>query len=173
MYFFWTHFKKKYTNNAVIKQNNILKKMETGGILPFKLVDINGNSFDSSDLKGKLAFVNFWASWCDPCVREFPSLLKLVKHFKGKLVLVAISQDDDKKDMLNFIKAFHADIPNVHLLWDPEHTLSHKYGTYKLPETFMVGPDLKLIRKIIGVESWYTPDSIEYIKEIIDSYKKK
>ena len=166
------YLNKKYSNQEVGQVNSILEEMEAKGIRPFELVDFKGNKFSSEQMNGKMTFINFWASWCDPCVREFPSMLSLVKHFKGDLILVAISNDENKEDMMNFIKAFDADIPGVYLLWDPERRVSEQYGTFKLPETFMVGPDLKLIRKIVGVEKWYTPSAIEYMDDMIRSYKK-
>lgn len=172
MYFSWQHFKHRYSNQEIAKTNLLLSEMEQKGIPAFELPNLKGEFFSSEQMRGKLVFINFWASWCDPCVREFPSMLSLVKHFKGELLLIAISNDENKEDMESFIKAFEADIPGVHILWDPERKVSELYGTYKLPETFMVGPDLKLIRKIVGIEKWYTPGSIEYISDVIQSYKK-
>lgn len=171
-FYFGGHLNKKYGNAEVTKTNEILNKMTDEGITAFELEDIHGKKVSSDVLKGKLGIINFWASWCDPCVREFPSMLSLVKHFKGELILVAISNDENFDDMMSFVKAFDADQPNVYMLRDPDRKVAEQYGTYKLPETFMVGPDLKLIRKIVFVEKWYTPSSIEYISDVIESYKK-
>ena len=169
--FAWNHFKSAYENNEMSKTSAVLDKMELSGIPKFELMNLSGEKVSSDVLKGKLSFINFWASWCDPCVREFPSMLSLVKHFKGELILVAISNDENEEDMKSFIRAFDASIPGVYILWDPKREVTEKFVTYKLPETFMVGPDLKLIRKIVGIEKWYTPSSIEYIEDMIQSYK--
>lgn len=167
MYWSWQHFKKRYTNDEVSKRHSLISQMSEEGIIPFKLKTLDGKDYSSEDMRGKLAFVNFWASWCDPCVREFPSMLNLVEHFKGKLILVAISNDENKEDMENFAKAFGAKRENVYILWDPDRKVSSSYGTNQLPETYMVAPDLKLIRKIIGVEKWDTPDAKDYLSDVL------
>lgn len=172
-YFLSEYLRTRDSNTHVAKNNDILTKMEQQGIPAFTLPHIDGSLFSSQQMQGKLIFINFWASWCDPCVREFPSMLSLVKHFKGDLIMVAISNDENKDDMMNFVKAFEGNIEGVHFLWDPERKVTREFGTEKLPETYMVGPDLKLIRKIVAVETWYTPSSIEYMADVIASYKKK
>lgn len=173
MYSFWGHFKQRFENKEIGRQNQILDSMESQGIPPLSLPTLSGDKFSLDLIKGKVAFINFWASWCDPCVREFPSMLQLVDHFKGDLVLVAISNDENKEDMENFVKAFGAKRKNVYILWDPKREVSESYGTTKLPETYLVGPDLKLIRKIVGVEKWFTDGSRRYLGELIDSFKEK
>ena len=155
---------------AVLQKGELLTKMETQGVPSFELPNVNGDRFALKEVAGKLILINFWASWCDPCVREFPSMLKLVEHFGGDLVLVAISNDENEEDMRNFISAFGANIPNTYFLWDKDRSVASSYGTDKLPETFLIRPDLKLLRKILGIEKWYTPGSIRYINELLVEY---
>ena len=155
---------------AVLQKGELLTKMETQGVPSFELPNVSGDRFALKEVAGKLILINFWASWCDPCVREFPSMLKLVEHFGGDLVLVAISNDENEEDMRNFISAFGANIPNTYFLWDKDRSVASSYGTDKLPETFLIRPDLKLLRKILGIEKWYTPGSIRYINELLVEY---
>jgi thiol-disulfide isomerase/thioredoxin len=172
MYAFWSHFKTRFENQEIDQRNELLHLMETQGVPAFSLPNAEGETISSEVMKGKVAIINFWASWCDPCVREFPSMLQLVEHFKGELILIAISNDENKEDMLNFAKAFAAQQDHVYILWDPKQEVSAKYGTFKLPETYLVGPDLKLIRKIVGVERWYTDGSTRYLADVIESFKE-
>ncbi len=150
---------------------SLIKQMEQNGIPEIQGKYLDGKPFDAKKLKDKVLIVSFWASWCDPCVKEWPSMLKLVEHFKGKLVLVAISHDYTLEDINSFLNVVKARKPNVELLWDKEGMMAKKFGSSILPENYIVGRDGKLIRKIVGVEQWYSPDAIEYFTGLIEKSK--
>ncbi len=145
----------------------LIKKMEREGIPEFELKDIESRVFHLDQVKGKVLIVNFWATWCDPCVREFPSMLRLVDHFKGEVQLVAISSDTDLNDIQNFLSAFDGHRENVHILWDPAFTVAKMFGTLKLPESYIVNRDLKLHRKIVGLESWDHEAVLDFMKGVV------
>jgi len=79
-----------------------------------------------------------------------------------------VSSDFSKKDIEVFVKAFEGNKDNVELLWDKDAKVSKSYGTTKLPESYLVGRDLKLIRKIIGIEEWYNKSAKEYMQTLVD-----
>lgn len=147
--------------------NNQFESMKQNGI-----PDIKGNLLDGSPFvlaksqtKG-IIIVNFWASWCGPCVEEFPSLLKLTRMFNGKVKLVAISLDTEKKDMIEFLNIYSASKePHVVLLWDPESKISEPFGTNKLPESYVVTGDLKLLKKVAGSIDWLREDVVQFMKD--------
>ena len=87
----------------VPEEVQVLNQIEKKGVPEFELKDLDGNKVSLSDYKDKVVLINFWASWCEPCVDEFPTLIKLIKHFKGEMVLLAISADYTESDMNNFI----------------------------------------------------------------------
>ncbi len=149
------------------EQFTLIDKMEKVGVPDFSLVRLDGSEFRLKNLSGKLVILNFWASWCNPCVEEFPSLIKLVEKFNGELQLVAVSADEDKKDMDAFLKAFGLPKPNVEILWDKEKKTSPKYGVSKIPESFLISRDQKLIRKVVGIEDWYTEGSLLYFGDLL------
>jgi thiol-disulfide isomerase/thioredoxin len=151
-----------------------LGELEKNGVPDFTLEDLAGQPVRLSDFKDKTVILSFWASWCDPCVAEFPSMVKLVEFFKGQVVMVAVSADHTKEDIMSFLKPYGGQPPpHVVVLWDKEKTIPELYGTEVLPESFILGRDLKLVRKVAGSEDWFTPGAIELFKEITGQGKPR
>ena len=146
----------------------LITQMEQQGVPDFTLEKMDGSPFKMSENEGTITIVNFWASWCNPCVEEFPSMLKLVEHFGGKLRVIAISTDDDKKDILVFLKAFGLPKPGFDVVWDKNKDVMKRYGIEKVPESFLIGKDGKLIRKVLGIENWISNGAIDYFQQMID-----
>ena len=167
VYFTYRHFSPNLSVNRPSDSIQILKKLETVGIPSFEALKLDGGSFKSSEIADKVTIINFWASWCNPCVTEYPSLLKLVQNYKGEVILLAISMDDEKKDIENFLKAFGSDKVSVRILRDQDKKISEMFGVQKLPESFLFGRNGKLIRKIVGVEDWYNPNSLSYFDMLV------
>ena len=131
--------------------------------------DLNGKDIQLSQFKGKVVVVNFWASWCGPCIEEVPSLIKLLKTFPNDLELIAISGDSNQADIDSFMKSFPEmkTLPNIHIVWDADKSLAQKYQIFRLPESFLLNKELKLIKKISGTIDWHTEDAIAYIKQVV------
>lgn len=148
-----------------------IEEMETKGIPRFEGDTLQGEKISVEDFAGKVVVVNFWASWCGPCIEEFPSLLKLAEELKGELILIAVSGDSSEEDARKFMRQLRDwEKPWIKIVWDKNLSISQRYGVDRLPESFIAGPDLKLVKQIIGSINWYTPDSVEYIREVL---KKK
>lgn len=155
-----------------IKKLSTLDSMETRGIPSFEAKDFGGKDFKLEDLSGKTVIVNFWASWCGPCVEEVPSLLSLVSAMGGKLHLVAVSGDSSREDIEAFLKAFPGmKGPNVTLIWDEDHSVTRQYGVDRLPESFLAGKGLRLAKKIVGGIPWHTKESESYISDLYGKEK--
>jgi thiol-disulfide isomerase/thioredoxin len=146
-----------------------LSEMEAGGVPDFTLGDLQGASVRLSDFKDRIVILSFWASWCDPCVAEFPSMIKLVNTFKGgEVVLVAVSADHSKEDIESFLRPYGDRLgPNVKILWDSDMSLAQRYGTEVLPESYILGPGLKIIRKVSGSEDWSAPGAMAFFKQLV------
>jgi thiol-disulfide isomerase/thioredoxin len=150
--------------------SNAKKMVQLKEPLPeFSAKTLEGKELQLSQFKGKVVVVNFWASWCGPCIEEVPSLIKLLKAFPNDLELIAISGDSNQADIDSFMKSFPEmkTLPNIHVVWDEDKSLAQKYQIYRLPESFLLNKELKLIKKISGTIDWHTPDAIEYIKQVI------
>ncbi len=165
---FWRSYSEKLTRGMEAPPaHKILNEMEEKGVPEFSLKQPNGEPLKLSDYKGKIVLLNFWASWCEPCIKEFPSMISLVEKMKGELILLAISADYEEQDMKNFLKAFKVDSPYIYVAWDKDQETAKSYGTFTLPESYIIGKKGELIRKVSGIEEWDTPDAIEYFESLI------
>ncbi|WII73279.1 TlpA disulfide reductase family protein [Bdellovibrio sp. 22V] len=144
-----------------------LEVMEKEGVPNFETKDLNGTSFDLKSYQGKVVILNFWASWCAPCIEEVPSLIKLVKEFKGDVQLIAVSGDSNREDIEVFMKSFpELKDTNIKIVWDEDRALMKQYQVSRLPESLVINPEQKLAKKLVGSIDWYNQDSIAYIKTL-------
>lgn len=108
--------------------------------------------------------LNYWASWCPPCIAETPSLIKFVNTHK-QFQLMAISQDSSTKDIEDFIKTFPGlRNENTEVIWDDSKELSRKMNVEKLPETFIYALRTHKVLKISGSTNWEDPELLTYIE---------
>ncbi len=168
MWWGWSHYNAFLTQGSQAPESiRKLNLIEREGVPEFSFKDLKGKEWSLSDFKGKVVILSFWASWCDPCIEEFPSLLNLIKHFDGKVVLLAVSADNSMDELETFLKAFDADKPHVYISWDKARELARSFGTIVLPESYLIGVDGKLVRKVAGVEDWSDPMAIRFFDELL------
>jgi len=129
------------------------QKMEIGKTAPdFVLQDSSGKVWQLSKLKGKVVFVNFWATWCKPCRDEMPSIEALNKAMAGKpFQMLTIAFNDDPERANNFAKNLGATFP---VLGNPREELSQAYMITGVPETFLIDTEGILRHKFIGPYDW-------------------
>ncbi len=116
-----------------------------------------------SQLRGKPVLLNFWATWCPPCVEEVPSLVALQQQMGGKVVVLAVSMDVDEEAYKTFTAKR---MPGVLTVRDPDHKSSEMYGTFAYPESFLIDKDGKIERKFIGPVEWTSPEMVEYFGKL-------
>lgn len=116
------------------------------------------------DLKGQVVVLNFWATWCPPCVEEMPSLVNLQSRLKDKGVTVfAVSLDVDGDAYKKFLKDHNIALLTVR---DPEKKSSDLYGTFKYPETYIIDRQGVIRRKFIGPVDWNQPEIVSYLQRM-------
>ncbi len=145
-----------------------LNRMSQEGVPNFELIDIAGEPLSLDDYDDRIILLNFWASWCEPCVAEFPSMMRLLRRYPDEMVLLAISADHNEEEMMAFLRVFGAEEPNLRVAWDRQMEVARLYGTQVLPESYIIGPGRRLIRKVAGVEDWDTPGAQQYFAEIVE-----
>jgi thiol-disulfide isomerase/thioredoxin len=110
--------------------------------------------------------INFWATWCPPCVEELPALEYLSRQLERMDVssprLVTISVDESRNDVLGLFDMM-ASKPTLIVLHDPERKLAEQFGTSKYPETYWIRKDGKIIRKWVGPQAWLSADVLRYL----------
>ncbi len=149
-----------------LKPHEIYDQMKRDGPPVAEMTDLDGLDIKLSDYHGKILIVNFWASWCAPCVDEIPSLTKLRDLFKDQLFVVAVSSDQSREDIVAFRKSFPAfGEPNIWIVWDETKGLIKKFGIAKLPESVIFGKDGKAIKKIVGSIDWMSEEAQTFMRE--------
>ncbi len=134
----------------------------------FKRFDKPG-SIDLSKYRGKVIFLNFWASWCPPCREEMPSMEQLARKYKGRdLVMIAASQDDDQAQLRAFLKQVMPDgelVMEVGL--DPGGQTAKLYGTQLLPETYIIDRDGRVVARFVNKYDWMRPEVDRFIERLL------
>ncbi len=132
----------------------------------FTLPGLDGKMVSLADQKGKVVFLNIWATWCPPCVDEMPSLEKLHQQLKGaEFEILAVSIDKNGAEaVLPFMKKHNLGFT---ALIDSKESLKYKYQTTGVPETFIIDRNGIIVEKVIGPRNWATPDAISYFQNLI------
>ncbi|MCU1284498.1 MAG: Thioredoxin-like protein [Acidobacteriales bacterium] len=115
------------------------------------------------DFRGKVVVLNFWATWCPPCVEETPALVALHSQMKDRITILAVSLDQDQNAYNKFIKDHGIQFLTVR---DAEFKSSTLYGTFGYPETYIIDSKGILRRKFIGPVDWTKPEIIEYLSNL-------
>ena len=131
----------------------------------FKIVSDSGRTYTRSDFGGKLLVLNFWASWCAPCVQEVPSL-EAFQHVMGPegVVVLGVSIDTSQKRYEQFLRRFRVDFPTAR---DPDANISSNYGTFQIPETYLIDSTGKVREKIISNQNWVDPQFLDRVKTML------
>ena len=117
-----------------------------------------------SQLKGQVVVLNFWATWCPPCIEEMPSLVEMQQRMKSKGVTVlAVSVDVDESAYKQFVKDHNVNLMTVR---DPSGNSSGLYGTFKFPETYVIDRNGVMRRKFIGAVDWTQPEITEFLSKL-------
>ncbi len=134
---------------------------------PFSIKDLSGRIVEPAQFKNKVLIVNFWASWCGPCVEEFPSLIKLIETYKNDVVLVAVSGDESEDAVRQFIKNYQLEGLPVFVAWDRDRSIAALYGTNKLPESYVFAKENRFFRKIEGTKNWGSPAFVRTFESLV------
>jgi peroxiredoxin len=125
----------------------------------FTLKALNGREVSLSDYRGKIVFLNFWATWCPPCRIEMPSMEKLYQGFKGKdFVILAVSVKESKKVVEKFVKDYKLNFP---VLMDPEGRVGREYMVFSIPTTYLINRHGGIIGQALGPRDWAGEDSFK------------
>ncbi len=146
-----------------------LEKNDFKTLPGLELRDLKLSNVDLEALtKDKIVIINFWASWCEPCAQEFPSMIKLLEQFKDKIVILAPSHDNNLEDIQTFAQAFSLDSAHgMELLWDKDLKAGKAFQVNKLPESYIFGKDGKLLRKVVGTRDWFNEDARMYFDSLL------
>jgi thiol-disulfide isomerase/thioredoxin len=129
----------------------------------FEAKTMNGKIVKLSDFRGKIVLLNFWASWCPPCLEEFPSLNELAKKFP-EVVILAVNEGE-KIEIVNEFR--HRTGYSFIFLTDENFEIGKKYGISRIPRTFLIGKSGEIIEVVKGAIDWSHPQNIDEIRRLV------
>lgn len=117
-----------------------------------------------SSLRGKVIVLNFWATWCPPCVDEVPSLVKMQALMRDQVTVFAVSVDEDEAIYRKFMHDYGAE--GLLAVREPSRRSADLYGTTGYPETFIIDRNGVVQRKLVGPVNWTDPEVIAYLRQV-------
>lgn len=134
------------------------------GPIPIKLKDIDGNAVSKDDFTGQVTIVNFWATWCPPCIEEIPSLNRLKKKMAGlPFELISINYAEDNKTIREFMKTVNVEFP---VLLDQNGDFAEKWNVISYPSTFIIDAKGTIRYGVNAAIEWDDPEVIQKIKSL-------
>jgi thiol-disulfide isomerase/thioredoxin len=133
---------------------------DAAGLESIKLIDLSGQEIDMSEFRNKTVFLNFWATWCKPCLQEMPTIERAQKELKDKNVIFLLASDESLEQIKGFKerRAFQFRYVQVQNLAE--------LNIQALPTTFIFDPEGKLVFSEAGFRAWDTSESIDLITKI-------
>jgi thiol-disulfide isomerase/thioredoxin len=153
-------FQQTYAANAELKPWPADKKLEE-----FTLPDVKNIKHALSDYKGKVVLINFWASWCPPCITEMPELTKLKQQFAEQpFEIIALNVGEKRYRVRKFVKLVNFSLP---VLLDTSSETFNSWGVKTLPTSFLIDGDGRVRYRIRGNPGWDQKETITAIEKLI------
>ncbi|MFQ5485048.1 MAG: TlpA family protein disulfide reductase [Desulfobacterales bacterium] len=136
----------------------------------FILRDLNGNQVSLVDHRGKIVFLNFWATWCPPCRIEMPSMEKLHNRFKNDdFIILAIDLQENREQVKRFKERFKLTFT---ILLDSDGKVGATYGIRSIPATYLVDRNGYLIGGALGARDWASDDAFQLFEHLLEEPMK-
>lgn len=127
----------------------------------FHLTTNKGSTVTNTSFGGELLLVNFWATWCPPCVEEMPSLEQFHRKYGPRgVVVLGVNVDQGEQLYQRFVERSGITFANA---FDPEAKIGARFGTFRYPETYLIDRKGRVLEKFVGAELWTSADTIERI----------
>jgi peroxiredoxin len=135
-----------------------------GSSAPDFTVQDSDHKVTLSQFRGQVVVLNFWATWCPPCIEETPALIKMQRRMKDKgVVVLAVSIDVDENAYHKFLKDYGVNMVTVR---DEDQKAATLYGTHGWPETYIIDRNGIIRRKFIGPVEWNSPEVTEFLNKL-------
>jgi cytochrome c biogenesis protein CcmG/thiol:disulfide interchange protein DsbE len=135
---------------------------QIGRIAPVFTVSDGQHSVNLASLRGKVVVLNFWASWCAPCIEEMPSL-EALHHELPQVQIVAVASDEDFAQYQAYVLQHHIDLDTV---FDEKQASNALYGSFRFPETYIIDKQGVVRRKLIGAQEFTSPSFVTYLRNL-------
>ena len=139
--------------------------------LPLDLFDVSGKRVIHNNYRGQITVVNFWASWCKPCVEEIPSLNRLREKMKDKpFQLISVDYAEDREHILQFLQDVDVNFP---VLLDADGKVSAEWNVLVFPSTFVIGPDGRIAYGVKGGILWDEKEVVDRLNALLVEPKQR
>jgi thiol-disulfide isomerase/thioredoxin len=133
----------------------------------FELLDMDDEKIRLSDYRGKVVLLNFWATWCPPCIREMPSMERLHQQVNAEdFIVLAVNQMEDVDQVFAFTGQLEID-PTFEILFDSESKVSHNYAVRGLPTTYLIDKRGNIRYRAVGGREFNHPEVVKIIDQLI------
>jgi peroxiredoxin len=129
----------------------------------FELPDLSGKRWSLRSLRGRPVFLNFWATWCPPCVEEMPGIEDLARTLGDRAVVLAVSLDEDWDTLRRF---FPRGTP-LSVLLDTTKNVPKQYGTEKYPETYLIDASGQVRHYFVNTRKWNQPEAAQCLESLL------
>ncbi len=130
----------------------------------FALPALTSGSIALRDFRQQVVVLNFWATWCPPCVEEAPSLEKFAEQMRAQgVAVIGVSVDQDSRILARFVAKVPLTFP---IARDPDRVIPGRYGTYKFPETYIIDRGGRVAEKVVGAIDWQDPRIISFVQNL-------
>ena len=135
---------------------------QIGNMAPVFALNDGQHSVNLASLRGKVVVLNFWASWCAPCIEEMPSLDALQRELP-QIQVLAVDSDEEFTQYQNYIAQHHINLMTV---FDQKQASNALYGSFRFPETYIIDKQGVVRRKLIGAQEFTSPEFVSYLKKL-------
>jgi thiol-disulfide isomerase/thioredoxin len=156
--------------------DSVIKAFEEAGIqaasegidpINFTLPSLDGTKIALSQFKGKVVFLNFWATWCGPCRSEMPSMEAVYQKLKNKgFEILAVNLGDSKKEVSAFMNEYKLNFP---VLLDERSMTGSYYNIQAIPTTYIINKQGLIVARLIGSTNWNTPKIISALESVLQN----
>jgi peroxiredoxin len=136
----------------------------------FTVKDAQGQEVSLSSLRGKVVLLNFWATWCPPCVEEMPSMERLATQLANRpdFAVVPVSMDDQQAAVAAFVNKSFPQGSHMTLWWDPTKSVAGRFGTSQFPETFLIDREGLIRYYFINQRDWSSGRAQRCIESVLN-----
>jgi peroxiredoxin len=144
-----------------------IEKFDKKVVAPdFTLKDLNGKTVSLRDLRGKVVFLNFWATWCPPCKLEMPKMEELHKELSSRgLVILAINFQEGPQEIREFFKEHNLTFT---ALLDRKSEVFGLYQAWSLPTTYLINRNGEIVGKVIGYRDWHSERARNLFHQLLE-----